>query len=82
MTRSKSDKFYCGEAISLGSMCEDHLVPMNKEALGLHAWGNIVPACKTCNASKHYKNWAKFISFVCSTDTDAVERRSSSRIPL
>ena len=34
---------------------QDHLIPMNKADLGLHAWGNIVPACQTCNATKQGK---------------------------
>jgi hypothetical protein len=30
----------------------DHLVPMNRVSLGLHMYGNLVPACKPCNGSK------------------------------
>ena len=34
---------------------------MNKESLGLHAWGNVVPACYACNATKHGGDWKDFI---------------------
>jgi hypothetical protein len=40
---------YCDAA---PATARDHLIPMNKESLGLHAWGNVVPACGPCNAAK------------------------------
>ena len=40
---------------------QDHLIPMNKADLGLHAWGNIVPACQPCNAKKQGGDWKDFI---------------------
>ena len=40
---------YCGGASPL---VEEHVVPMNRRLVGLHAWGNIVPACVSCNAVK------------------------------
>lgn len=40
---------------------QDHLVPMNQADLGLHAWGNVVPACQSCNAAKQRKDWRDFI---------------------
>ncbi len=30
----------------------DHLVPMNRISLGLHMYGNLVPACESCNGAK------------------------------
>ncbi len=45
---------YCGTATVA---VEEHLVPMNRGAVGLHAWGNIVPACKSCNDIKGGKPW-------------------------
>ncbi|MEV6971785.1 HNH endonuclease signature motif containing protein [Hamadaea sp. NPDC051192] len=45
---------YCG---SVGPLVEEHLVPMNRKDAGLHAWGNIVPACKACNDIKSSKAW-------------------------
>jgi 5-methylcytosine-specific restriction endonuclease McrA len=45
---------YCGEAKPL---VEEHVVPINRTAVGLHAWGNIVPACKDCNRIKEGDAW-------------------------
>lgn len=36
---------------------EEHLVPRNRRAGGLHAWGNVVPACKSCNQRKGDRSW-------------------------
>jgi hypothetical protein len=53
---------YCDAEFSLTSPAvQDHLIPMNKADLGLHAWGNIVPACPSCNATKQRKDWRDFI---------------------
>lgn len=46
---------YCGAPPPL---VEEHLVPINRTAVGLHAWGNIVPACKACNDLKAGNSWA------------------------
>lgn len=40
---------------------QDHLIPMNKSSLGLHAWGNVVPACGPCNAAKQGRDWKDFM---------------------
>lgn len=50
---------YCGskEALSM-----DHVVPLNKAALGLHCLGNLVPACRSCNAKKSAKDFREFLS--------------------
>ncbi|MGH7717302.1 MAG: HNH endonuclease [Gemmatimonadaceae bacterium] len=53
---------YCGTEFSESTPAvQDHLIPMNKADLGLHAWGNVVPACQTCNAKKQRKDWRDFI---------------------
>jgi 5-methylcytosine-specific restriction endonuclease McrA len=52
---------FCGTAIDRKSLSQDHLIPMNKSSLGLHAWGNVVPCCKSCNNEKQQKPWANFI---------------------
>lgn len=49
---------YCNAA---PATVQDHLIPMNKSSLGLHAWGNIVPACGPCNAAKQGRDWKDFI---------------------
>ena len=53
---------YCGVEFSATvPAVQDHLVPMNKTELGLHAWGNVVPACHGCNAKKQGRDWRDFI---------------------
>lgn len=52
---------YCGAEITVQSLSQDHLIPMNKAALGLHAWGNVVPCCKGCNNEKQQQPWEKFL---------------------
>ena len=49
---------YCGVEFLTTPAVEDHLVPTNQTDLGLHAWGNIVPACRECNAKKQGRDWA------------------------
>jgi len=49
---------YCNAA---PAAAQDHLVPMNKSSLGLHAWGNVVPACGPCNATKQGREWKDFM---------------------
>jgi hypothetical protein len=45
---------YCGGPPPL---VEEHLMPMNRDSVGLHAWGNVVPACKPCNDLKAARPW-------------------------
>jgi hypothetical protein len=52
---------YCDVDLTAGRPAQDHLVPMNKTSLGLHAWGNVVPACQDCNASKHGREWHAYL---------------------
>ena len=52
---------YCGASIDEKSMTDDHVVPINKQYLGLHCWGNIVPACKECNNEKNTSTWEEFL---------------------
>lgn len=40
----------------------DHVVPLNKTALGLHCIGNLVPACRSCNAKKSAKDFREFLA--------------------
>src|ERR1700733_15137655 len=49
---------YCNAA---PATAQDHLIPMNKSSLGLHAWGNVVPACAPCNAAKQGRDWKDFM---------------------
>ncbi len=52
---------FCGAKINSKSLSQDHLIPMKKASLGLHAWGNVVPCCKACNNEKQQKPWTDFI---------------------
>jgi hypothetical protein len=53
---------YCGRLIKSESLSQDHLIPMNKERLGLHAWGNVVPCCRDCNNAKQHADWSDFLA--------------------
>ena len=68
---------YCGVALTVDTMCEDHLVPLNKDSLGLHAWGNVVPACASCNKKKHFGRWPSFLREVCRHNSELFELRCS-----
>jgi len=52
---------YCGVALDGDLTTLDHLIPLNKTALGLHAWGNLVACCRHCNKEKHFKYWVDFL---------------------
>jgi HNH endonuclease len=67
---------YCGDELG-ATVNQDHLIPVNKTDLGLHAWGNIVPACQGCNSAKHGSDWRDFI--VERAGTNARERHAKVR---
>lgn len=52
---------YCGLDLGNGGV-QDHLIPLNRSSLGLHAWGNIVPSCHACNAFKQGKAWHEVVA--------------------
>lgn len=56
-----NDCVFCGERLTAG-IDWDHLIPINRTALGLHAWGNVVPSCTPCHKKKHHKNWEAFVA--------------------
>ena len=56
---------YCGTPLDSDDKTNDHLLPINKTALGLHAWGNIVPCCRRCNKEKHHGDWRTFLKLKC-----------------
>jgi 5-methylcytosine-specific restriction endonuclease McrA len=49
---------YCGTE---GVLVIEHAIPINKEKLGEHKIGNIVPACKNCNQNKADKDYKEFL---------------------
>jgi hypothetical protein len=66
---------YCGAEFGPGAPAnQDHLIPMNKVDLGLHAWGNIVPACAPCNNARQRTDWRDYI--IERAKADAHERHS------
>ena len=60
---------FCGAEINRKSLSQDHLIPMNKTSLGLHAWGNVVPCCQSCNNEKQQKPWQEFITIKAGSKT-------------
>lgn len=52
---------FCGAIIDRRTLSQDHLIPMNKAFLGLHAWGNVVPCCSPCNNEKQQRPWKEFV---------------------
>lgn len=50
---------YCGSG---GPLQQDHVVPINRTALGEHRLGNLVPCCPSCNAAKHNRDFRAFLS--------------------
>jgi hypothetical protein len=52
---------YCDAELAVGRTAQDHLIPMNKTSLGLHAWGNVVPSCQDCNARKQGREWHAYL---------------------
>lgn len=70
---------FCSEEINQESISIDHLIPTNKDSLGLHAWGNIVPSCARCNKNKHSKNWKDYINSLAII-TEAQKKENIKRI--
>jgi 5-methylcytosine-specific restriction endonuclease McrA len=63
--KNKKKKFsnrcvYCGKK---GDVI-DHAIPINRDKLGENILGNIVPACKACNASKSGKDYREFLALL------------------
>jgi 5-methylcytosine-specific restriction endonuclease McrA len=65
---------FCGVEINRKTMSQDHLIPMNKSSLGLHAWGNVVPCCRECNNEKQQRPWDEFI--ISKSGVNANERKN------
>ena len=66
---------FCNESIDDRSISLDHLIPTNKDSLGLNAWGNIVPSCSICNHKKHSKNWEEYIASL--TNLNSTEKNDN-----
>jgi len=66
---------YCGRRLSVSTLSQDHLIPMNKEYLGLHAWGNVVPCCTNCNNERQQRDWKEFLYSKEDSDVRQVRKR-------
>jgi len=66
---------FCGLSIDRKSLSQDHLIPMNKTSLGLHAWGNVVPCCKDCNNEKQQRSWQEFLQEKAGANAEARRKR-------
>lgn len=51
---------YC-ETHLRGKIEVDHVIPINQKSLGLHMYGNLVPACTECNRAKRSKSLGDFL---------------------
>lgn len=49
---------YCGQD---GELLIEHAIPINRESLGEHRLGNIVPSCRKCNAAKGGRDFRDFL---------------------
>ncbi len=67
---------YCEIPLTASNATEDHLVGVNKSDIGLHAWGNVVPACGPCNNRKNRTEWRAFLRSSSSTDEEFNRRAS------
>lgn len=50
---------YCGAG---GELVMDHVIAINKQSLGEHRIGNLVPACRPCNTRKAEQDFEVFLS--------------------
>lgn len=66
---------YCEGA--LADVSVDHLEPINMSRAGLHAWGNVIWVCGTCNRAKGARDWREYLR---SISTDVVVSRRVERI--
>lgn len=49
---------YCG---SPDELVMEHAIPINREKLGEHRLGNIIPSCSKCNSEKSSKDYKEFL---------------------
>lgn len=66
---------YCGIELTKKNRSEDHLIPINKNALGLHSWGNVIPCCYECNHDKRAEDWEIYLKKKCNNDKILKERK-------
>ena len=52
---------YTGVSSTKEKLQKEHAIPINREHCGLHLYGNVVPATKAANDSKHNKHYKDFL---------------------
>ena len=71
---------YTGEDISVeyktGKWVLDHLIPHNRESVGLNLYGNIIVTTRTTNSAKAAKSFEDFIRY----ETKGTSEEKESRI--
>lgn len=72
---------YTGAAYDPATFVWDHLIPHNKEACGLHVYGNLVPATRAANSAKAAKDFRVFLRepHACLEGLTAEERETRIR---
>ena len=60
---NSTKKHFSGKCVYCGDLATvmDHAIPINKERLGEHRLGNLVPSCKQCNQTKGAKDFRAFL---------------------
>lgn len=51
----------CAYCNSESDLVMEHAIPINKDKMGEHRLGNIVPSCKPCNDKKHNMDFKDFL---------------------
>jgi hypothetical protein len=74
-----SECCYCGEPLQVDRVVWDHLIPVDKSALGLHAWGNVVPCCQCCLTTRQRRTWREFLVLRAGTGSAAARAASIER---
>ncbi len=52
----------CAYCEAKGELVMDHVVPINKQAMGEHRLGNLVPSCRACNTKKSEQDFRDFLA--------------------
>jgi hypothetical protein len=64
---------YCSRPLDLKSIQIDHVVPINKTAMGLHMLGNLAAACSSCNGKKLGKALDDYLAKHSTADRERIQ---------
>ena len=65
---------YCGKT----SEVVDHAIPINRDQLGEHRLGNLIPCCKECNGKKSDKGYRQYLDLLLH-DSQITEKEKLER---